>query len=683
MIACALTILAGYPAHAGAALNPIGGHSMLQLNDPPSFMKAMFAQAAAMHLSAIRLDVAPALIYTDSSKAPDFSGLDEITTLAQRYHLRVVADLFTIPWWLASCQATVDLAQMSRCGTDDLADYRSIVTQIVAHAHPTIRDWEIWNEPDSPAFFAGTAQQYARMLRVAHDAIKEVDPGANVLLGGISGLAGAIWLGQVFATPGVDAVHAFDAANVHERGRLDSLGTDIESWKRWFAAAGFTGPLWVTEHGYPSDPAFQYDASYAAGLNSQAAYLAASVPTLIDAGADEVFVTERDNLSGQYASEGLLGGDVLDPPVEDPQVVEKPSYDAIRMIADCYSTLGRSCTGPGPKSSPRSVLMAATRLRSPVTASVSVSDPAPGPARLGLIPGPGLLPDPIVIQNDGCSNQILEPDHPCTLTLRFDPVDGGQESLTLLVPSENGMLSIPVTAAAASVSALNSPQMDNARFRSHRGHQGVGDRQRLAVQLRNLLSVPVSISRMAVSGPGARLYRVQAGNCLGELSPGRKCGLTVVFTAAKAGVAAATLVIHGSGEPLRLALRATAYGPPSVTAIASSTGRLCFGRTPLTRLLVTADQPSTVRWKLNRRRVQSGASCGGGRGPVMVSDRRALSAVGGRSHTVRRLDASRASNIATVVLPLRTRAGYLLPGVYWLTVNAGNAYGIGPPRATP
>ena len=58
----------------------------------------------------------------------------------------------------------------------------------------------------------------------------------------------------------------------------------------------------MTEHGYPFDPANQYEPAYASGPASQAAFLTALVPTLFDARADAVFVTERDNLSGQYAS---------------------------------------------------------------------------------------------------------------------------------------------------------------------------------------------------------------------------------------------------------------------------------------------------------------------------------------------------------------------------------------------
>jgi hypothetical protein len=66
-LACGLAILGVQAAEADVMPNPIGVHSMLQLNDPPSFMQTMFAEAAAVHVSSIRLDVAPAPIYTDPS----------------------------------------------------------------------------------------------------------------------------------------------------------------------------------------------------------------------------------------------------------------------------------------------------------------------------------------------------------------------------------------------------------------------------------------------------------------------------------------------------------------------------------------------------------------------------------------------------------------------------------------
>src|SRR5947209_3906909 len=137
-LAFAVTIAAPAAPRAEAAVSPIGAHSMLQVSSPPQFMHAMFAEASAMHASSIRLDVQPSIVFTSPSSPPDFTGLDEVMALSQQYHLRVVADLLSLPPWIASCRRP--WGDPARCGTDDLTDYGSVISQIVAHADPVIRD---------------------------------------------------------------------------------------------------------------------------------------------------------------------------------------------------------------------------------------------------------------------------------------------------------------------------------------------------------------------------------------------------------------------------------------------------------------------------------------------------------------------------------------------------------------
>src|SRR5689334_20351368 len=84
-ILLSLALLGSSAGAARAAESPIGAHSMLQLSSPLPFMQAMFAEAAAMHASSIRLDVAPALVYHDPLQPPDFTGLDEVVALANAY----------------------------------------------------------------------------------------------------------------------------------------------------------------------------------------------------------------------------------------------------------------------------------------------------------------------------------------------------------------------------------------------------------------------------------------------------------------------------------------------------------------------------------------------------------------------------------------------------------------------
>jgi len=87
LLACVGAMGMRVPA-AAADESPIGAHAMLQLNDPPSFDQAMFQEAAAMHASALRMDIAPAIVFSSESQPPDFSGLDRVMALAQHIVVR-------------------------------------------------------------------------------------------------------------------------------------------------------------------------------------------------------------------------------------------------------------------------------------------------------------------------------------------------------------------------------------------------------------------------------------------------------------------------------------------------------------------------------------------------------------------------------------------------------------------
>lgn len=641
---------------------------MLQLNSPYSFMQTMFAQAAGLHASAIRLDVAPALVFPSPTDPPDFSGLDEIMALSQQYHLRVVADLFTIPPWMAGCAATDAVAQ-SRCPPADEAAYGSIITKIVSHADPVIRDWEIWNEPDTGEFFTGTPQQYALMLRTAHDAIKAVDPGANVLLGGISSSSGMSWLEQVFATPGADAATAFDIANVHERGWLDGLVGDLVGWRWFLAAHGFSGPIWVTEHGYPADPGYQFDPHFTTGPAAQAAYLTASIPSLVDAGAGEVFVTERDNLGAQYASEGLLGGDVTDPPVADPQVVQRPAYAAVAHLADCYTLLGRDCPSGPAAVSPAAVSLPAVRLGRLAQSTVTVSDPGGGPLMLG----PRTLTGPpgVTVAHDSCP-AVLEPDETCAVNLQFAPSTPGAALDQLQIPSDGGLASVSVATVATSVSGLSSPQLPRATFATGPAGDGVGMPQELTLDLTNPLPAPVHAGVASLSGPDAARFRLLANTCRGvNLAPHEGCRITVSFVPERLGVAQAILTLGGDGVPLTVALQPIASAPPAIRLLATERG---VRRCSAPGFVVVTSQPSVVSWNAVRAAPAIDPRCsGGGAGPHNGS----RASLHGRARTG--AGPAVAQGRRGYVAKVRIRVG-LLPGLYRLTMKPANAHGAGSSR---
>jgi hypothetical protein len=652
---------------ARAAIDRIGAHSMLQLDDPPSFMEAMFAQAAAMHATAIRLDVAPALIFTSQTQPPDFSALDEVVALARTYHLQVVADLLTIPAWMAQCATPT--SSPSRCATADLSAYGSVIAQIVRRADPVIRDWEVWNEPDNGAFFDGTPQQYALMLRAAHDAIKSVDPADEVLLGGISGVAGAGWLTQVLATPGADAAHAFDIANLHERAELWQLAPDVAGFREFLAAQGFAGPLWVTEHGYPSDPAYQYDPGYTGGEWAQASYLEASIPTLLDAGATMVFVTERDNLAGPFASEGVLGGDVADPPPADPQITPKPAFAVVRAIADCYVQLGRDCPGAPGTASPSAATLPAVPPGQTSTGSVTISNPGSIPIVLGLAwvsgrPAPGLS-----VASNSCAGMVLEPRETCSVSARFAPAAAGNVLGTLELSSDDGIVDVPLAATAPSVSGLFSPDLRHPRFHPTKRGDGIGYPQRWRLALSSPFGAAVSIARATLSGRDARRFRITSNGCARvTLRPYGGCGLTVTFTPARAGTAHAQLSLGGTGLPLATQLAPVGFALPVVRSLTVAHGRGCAAL-PGAPVSTTISQAASVRWTLVRSRSIRPQACPratGHEGPAVASG-------------VLRTKPRWPGYAAHWSLPGLTAD--LPAGAYVLTVSPSNTHGTGAARS--
>jgi hypothetical protein len=339
-IAAIVLLLGLNAAQARAATDgPYAIHSMLQLNSPYGFKQAMFAEAAKAGGSEIRVDASLGALNNPWLSTAMWQGVDDYMELSEQYHLPVLIDLnASNDISLETCQPGID-PNTGLCGVTDLTGYYNEVAALVQHTRGVIDDFEVVNEPDGSWSFTGTPQQYAGMLATAYQAVHDNDPNGRVLLGGMMTLSDTDWLAAVFATPGFDAAHKFDIANVHLRDSLASLPGDVIAWRKFFTFFGDGNlPLWVTEAGYPSNPAWQYDEGYRgtdawSGLEEQATFLTKALPAMLYAGAARVFVTERDDLSYEYASEGLLGGSVTDADENDPAPVEKPAYTAFATLA--------------------------------------------------------------------------------------------------------------------------------------------------------------------------------------------------------------------------------------------------------------------------------------------------------------------------------------------------------------
>jgi hypothetical protein len=315
-------VTAAAPARAD---QPVSSHAMVHTCCTPAAMKErIFAEAAASGAEFIRVDVELGGIFESEASRPDWAALDEVVDLAERHDLDVLGVILGIPGWLSSCPERG--AEAALCAPRDPAEFGRLAAEVAAHARGSIRHWEILNEPDADWAFKGTAEDYARMLSAAYDAIHARVPDARVVLGGVERPREPEWTERMLATPGADAARKFDIAALHLRLRLRNVLADLPAYLRSYREL-LAGPVWVTEHGYPADPAFQWDPAYRGGDAAQAAFLRDSIPRLTAAGADQVFVTLRDNLWGEYLSEGIVH---IDESVPTYPAARRPAFEAVR-----------------------------------------------------------------------------------------------------------------------------------------------------------------------------------------------------------------------------------------------------------------------------------------------------------------------------------------------------------------
>ena len=147
-------------------------------------------------IGSIRTPFAWAAIQPSAGGDYDWSSTDPVVEVAARARLKVLPFLCATPSWLAKATTLpVDNGREKRA-------WRGFVEAAVERYGPggqfwrehrdlpqrPIRTWQIWNEANFFYFaFPVSPSRYARALKIAHGAVKAVDPGAKVLLSGLFG----------------------------------------------------------------------------------------------------------------------------------------------------------------------------------------------------------------------------------------------------------------------------------------------------------------------------------------------------------------------------------------------------------------------------------------------------------------------------------------------------------------
>lgn len=117
-----------------------------------------------------------------------------------------------------------------------------------------IRVWEVWNEPDLPAFWRGGPKAYARLLKIAAIVIKTVDPEATVMFGGLLYAGGDNFLSRVMQHFKNDELRFeygwfVDAVAIHSYDDPWRSGWLTKVVQDTLAEFDLVRPVWVNEMG--------------------------------------------------------------------------------------------------------------------------------------------------------------------------------------------------------------------------------------------------------------------------------------------------------------------------------------------------------------------------------------------------------------------------------------------------
>ncbi|MBC8402032.1 MAG: cellulase family glycosylhydrolase [Candidatus Marinimicrobia bacterium] len=134
----------------------------------------------------------------------------------------------------------------------DYDEFGEFMGDLVNRYKDRIHSWELWNEPDIDAFWSGNAADLAKLTKIGSKAIREADPEAIVVLGGIAW--DVKFLEEVFKiheiSPYVDVVNCHNYFETWHNGPIEDIIPYVNEVQNIIDKYGDKQSLWMAEVGY-------------------------------------------------------------------------------------------------------------------------------------------------------------------------------------------------------------------------------------------------------------------------------------------------------------------------------------------------------------------------------------------------------------------------------------------------
>ena len=173
----------------------------------------------------------------------DFSVYDEYVDAAKREGKKIIAVLgYETPWLFPKEK------QRRYISPENMPLFLRYIEETVRHFKGRIDVWQIWNEPNL-FFWKGPDKDFFELTIQAAQIIRKTDPDAYIL-GGVFWRTPEQFIKKMYES---GAMKDLDALSFHPYAANPSGTMKLyDNLLKIFAEIGYSGPLWITETGYPT-----------------------------------------------------------------------------------------------------------------------------------------------------------------------------------------------------------------------------------------------------------------------------------------------------------------------------------------------------------------------------------------------------------------------------------------------
>jgi polysaccharide biosynthesis protein PslG len=197
-----------------------------------------------------------------------FAFWDMLVEEAEKAGIKLIPYVAYTPEWAARSPE-----QFWQQPPRDSAMFATVMKALAARYRGRIASWELWNEPDLKEYWQGTVDEFAELVKVGAAGVRDGDPKAVTVLGGMSHGPAEFFdtlmtRHHIYRWVDVIAMHGYPESWDEDRAEA-VYGARVAKMENEIRRSGSQLDLWLNEMGYAD---YRFQAAHASEWGTNAYY---------------------------------------------------------------------------------------------------------------------------------------------------------------------------------------------------------------------------------------------------------------------------------------------------------------------------------------------------------------------------------------------------------------------------